>query len=182
MSREDLDDPAHCIRAVERGSRTPNDLDAIDLIHRDELDGRRAGGRGRHLHSIDQHERLIRVGPAHENGTDLAEAAGVVGADTGEVTQKVVDRLRLARLDVLPRDYRRRPQSLLSRFRDARGGYQDIRVIGGPRSNRIRNEADEERGRHGAARGETYDHWKAPKSTHPCPGSRVRELDAVRPN
>src|SRR5256885_3290607 len=78
VPREDLDDAADRIGAVQRRSRPAHDLDAVDLLERDELERRNAQRRRADARAIDQQQRVIGGCAAQEHRARLAQAAGVV--------------------------------------------------------------------------------------------------------
>src|SRR5690606_40137840 len=73
--RDDVDHAADRVRAEQGGARSLDDLDALDELGRDVLDGRATDGAGVDAHAVDQHERVIALGAAHEHGRRLARTA-----------------------------------------------------------------------------------------------------------
>ena len=65
-AREDLHDTAHRIAAVQRGHRSPHDLDALDGVERQVVErGRVQRGRA-DAHAVDQQQHMTRFQAAHE--------------------------------------------------------------------------------------------------------------------
>ena len=63
---EDLDHPANRLRAIKSRARPAHDLDALDLLHWNVLQGGGATGGRAHLDAIDQHQQVIRIAAAQE--------------------------------------------------------------------------------------------------------------------
>ena len=155
VPREDLDDAADRIGAVQRRSRPAHDLDAVDLLERDELERRNAQRRRADARAIDQQQRVIGGCAAQEQRARLAQAAGVVDVDSGQIGQQILHGGDLARLDVLARQHRRGPERVRDRLLDARGGDDHLRVVGRPGCAGQESEIQGKRALRAAARAET---------------------------
>jgi hypothetical protein len=99
-TREDLDDAADRVGAIEAGTRTTHDFDAVDQFDRDVLDRSEARRRRAHAHAIDEEQRVVGFGAAHEQRGQLARAALVDQVDAGAAAQQVRRRVRLRAFDV----------------------------------------------------------------------------------
>ena len=73
-AREDLDDAAHRVGAVERGRRAPHDLDALHVVggERGEVEG---PARLVHAHAVDQDLHVVRLASPQKERGDGAERA-----------------------------------------------------------------------------------------------------------
>src|SRR5690606_37010544 len=96
---EHLDNAADRLRAVQARVRAAHDLDALDLLDRQALEGRHAGGGRADAHPVHQHQHLVGGGAAHEQRAELAQAALVAQVDAGTAAQQVLQRGGLAALD-----------------------------------------------------------------------------------
>ena len=98
--REDLDDRADRIRAVERRLRAPHHLDPLDLAgrHAAEVVGPAVGV---HAHAVDQHVVVVRFAAAHEDRGYRALPAGRLHAEAGHLLQHVRHRVAAEPLDLV---------------------------------------------------------------------------------
>jgi hypothetical protein len=126
LAGEDLDDAADRVRAVERRARPAHHLDAVDLLERNDLEGRAAERGGADPNAVDQQQRVIGVGAADEHRALLAEPAGTVDFDAGEIGEQILHREHLARFDVGTRQHRDREERLILGLRHTRGGNDDL--------------------------------------------------------
>jgi hypothetical protein len=125
-ARDDVDDPADRLRAVQRGARALHDLDALDQFRGDVLQRRAPRGAGVHPHAVDQHERVVAVGAADERRRHLAGAAVARDLDAAVVAQQLGDVERVAALDRRAVDDHHGRQRLRGADRAARGGDDHV--------------------------------------------------------
>ena len=98
--REDLDDAAHGIGAVQARARTAHDLDALDGVERQVLDDRDAGGDRADAHPVDQPEHVVRLAAAQVQRGRLPDAALPRQRDALHPCEQFVQRTGLCALDV----------------------------------------------------------------------------------
>jgi len=67
-TREHLDDAAHRIGSIKARRRSAQDLDVVDKIERDCLERGRSRSRRPRAHPVNQHEGLVAVDAAKEDG------------------------------------------------------------------------------------------------------------------
>lgn len=100
VTREDLDDAADCVGAVQARARPAHDLDAVDLVDGKLLERRLTGRRRSDLDAIDENQQVIGVGAAHEHRGVLAEITGRCHGNSLQPRQQLEHRMRLQALDV----------------------------------------------------------------------------------
>ena len=93
LARDQVDDTAHRIRAIEAGAGAAQHLDALQLRQPQGLD-RRKTQRGRsHAHAVDQHHRLLRRRATDEEAAALPRPAVARDLQPGFATQQVGQRV-----------------------------------------------------------------------------------------
>ena len=90
-ARDDVDDAADRVGAVQRRARALDDLDALDELGRDVLHRRRADGAGIDAQAVDQHQHVVRLRAAQEQRSLLAGAAEARHLDAGHEAQRVAE-------------------------------------------------------------------------------------------
>ncbi len=130
LAREELDDTANGLGAVEARARATHDLDALDLVDRDQLQGRLPRGGGADADPVDEDEHMAGIRTPQEHGGLLAEATAIGDLQTGHPAQDLVDRLHLAALDLFARNDGDRGQGLIRRLGGAGRGYDDRLQLG----------------------------------------------------
>src|SRR5205085_2165976 len=114
-ARDDVDDAANRVRAVERRLWTADDLDTLDELRREigEIDLPERGTL--HAHAIDEHLHLTGIGAADRDRGRLAEAARTSDVDARHAAQRLVDGRVTPGVDVVTGNHRDRRAGLLRR-------------------------------------------------------------------
>lgn len=101
---DDRDHAAHRVRAVERGLRAAQHLDALDVRGQQPAEIILAVLRRVRLDAVDQDQRVAALGAADADLRDAARPAGAVDGDAGQRAQRVGDVDGLAALQILGGD------------------------------------------------------------------------------
>ena len=121
-TRDQVDDSADGVGAVDRRARTLDDLDAVEQLRRD-VHQRRQCLRSRiDAHAVDHHDRLIAVGAADEHRQGLTRTAAAVDVDSGMKAQYVTHVDGEGILECRPVDHDHRFQRLIGGLRNTCGG------------------------------------------------------------
>ena len=128
---EDLDHAADGFGAIQAGTRTTHDLDALDQFDRQVLQRGQARGGRADAHAVDQEQHVVRVGTAQEHRRLLAESALVGQVDAGAAAQQLGQGTRLAALDLRAVDHFDRGQRVIDGDRGAGTGDHDLVEFGG---------------------------------------------------
>ena len=75
MPCKDLDDTTQCVGAIQRGGRTAQDFDALNLRQRNPFQRRRAQGGRAKAHAVNQDDRMIAVRATDEQPGRAARRA-----------------------------------------------------------------------------------------------------------
>src|SRR5690606_30225194 len=101
---EDLNHPAHGLRTVQAGTRPTDDLDTLDLLHRDALQRGAAGGGRADPDAVDQHQHVLVAGAANGHRGALAAPAVAGDADSGQALQQLRHAAGLLAFDLVTGD------------------------------------------------------------------------------
>jgi len=101
MAGEYLDHPSHRFRTVQARTRATDDFDALDLLHRDALQGCAAGSGRTDSYAIDQDQHVLVAAAADRYRSTLATPAIAGDADPGQTLQQLRHAARLLTLDVI---------------------------------------------------------------------------------
>ena len=90
-ARDDVDHAADRVRAVQRGARALDDLDAFDELRRDILERGGADRARVDAQAIHEHEHVVRFRAAHEDGSLLAGTAEARDLDARHEAQRIAE-------------------------------------------------------------------------------------------
>ena len=125
-ARDEVDHAADGVGAVDRGTRTFDDLDPLEQLGREILQRRSADRARVDAHTVDHDDGLLAVGAADEQRQRLAGTPAAADVEARMETQQVahVDGERVLELRAVDEDDGL--QHLRSRFRVARGRHHDL--------------------------------------------------------
>src|SRR3990172_3060517 len=110
---DDVDHPTHCLGAVKRASRAPEDFNTLHVLSKQMGEVEIPGSNTVHLHPVHQYERLVRVGAANKNGRRTAARARLDHIHTGYMAQDLFYRRCLLAPDITRGDHGKRCGRLL---------------------------------------------------------------------
>ncbi len=130
LARDQVDHAADRARAIQRGHRTADHLDALDIGECIDAEIERARGIGCIVqrHAVTQHQHLVGVGAANEHAGIAAGAPGLADTQARDGGECVGQRRVATLLDGLSIDHRDAGGDVVHRCRNARGGNDDFRI------------------------------------------------------
>src|SRR3989338_7766221 len=105
---DNVDPPSHCLGAVKRASRAPEDFNTLHVVGKQMGEIEIPSSNAVHLHPVHQYERLVRVGAANKNGRRTAARARLDHIHTGYMAQHLLDRHRLLGSYIIRGDHGKR--------------------------------------------------------------------------
>ena len=149
---DDIHDPAHRIRPVQRRLRAAQDLDALDVGEDERRKIELAPGRRGVVDAdaVDHDEGVARFAAAHAHGLDLPGAAVLGDGEARRAAQEIADVAHARLLDLVRRDDGDGAAGALDRLRGAAWGDDDVGLERA--SARGHDGIDKENGREAACR------------------------------
>ena len=131
LPRDDVDDTAYGLGAVERALRTSHDLDPVDLVRGDLDAGHvvRTCRRGVHLDPVDEKQRVTGVGAAEKKLRDRPGRPAAHDVDSGGELQHIDEPASTTGGDLVAPDYRNAAADATDVLRLALGGDNDLFVV-----------------------------------------------------